>query len=232
MNVTILGIIIRWFSCMLIGFISLFSGSIIKKEELQTFNINESKSYLSINEVIPYESKIVYNDKTPSTITKVLIPGEVGITTLSEDSSVVVVKNPVTEIIEKGTGSAGEFVGKITGYGPDCPGCSSTGTVACHTPNRGTHSLITDGIYYQDKEYGKIRILAAANSFPCGTIIEVDNGKIDAFYGIVLDRGGTMNAAWKKGNVWIDLAYLSSADVRKENITANNIKFSVQRWGF
>ena len=51
MNVTILEIISRWISCILVGFISLFSGSIIKQEELQTFNVNENKSYLSINEV-------------------------------------------------------------------------------------------------------------------------------------------------------------------------------------
>ena len=232
MNVAILATIGKWVSCLLIGFVSIFSGTIIKKELLETTNINEDKSYSALNETIPYETKIVYNSKTPSTIKKILVPGEVGISTIKENDEKVIVKEPVTEIIEQGTGAAGEYVGRITGYGPDCPGCSSTGTVACHTENRGKHSLITDGIYYEDKEYGKVRILSAASAFPCGTIIKVDNGKIEPFYGVVLDRGGSMNSVWKNGTVWIDLAYASSADARAGGITGRNIKFSVQRWGF
>ena len=98
--------------------------------------------------------------------------------------------------------------------------------------NRGTHSLINDGIYYEDEEYGSIRILSAASAFPCGTIIEVDNGNGEPFYGVVLDRGGSMNSAWKNGTVWIDLAYASSADAKVGGITGTNIKFDVQRWGF
>lgn len=232
MNVTILTMLGKWIGCLLIGFASIFSGSVIKRELLESTNVNENKSDSIINEVIPYDTKIVYNVKTPSTIKKVLVPGEVGVMTIKENQEKLTVKEPVTEIIEQGTGAAGEFVGRVTGYGPDCPGCSKTGTVACHTPNRGTHSLITNGIYYEDKEYGKVRILSAATAFPCGSIIKIDDGKIEPFLGVVLDRGGSMNSAWKQGTVWIDLAYASLADARKGNISGRNIKFSVQRWGF
>lgn len=232
MNVAVLTMIKKWISCLLISVSFLFSGSMIKKERLEVANTNEDKSYHAQNEIIPYETKIVYNSKTPSTIKKVLVEGEVGISTTKENEEKVTIKEPVTEIIEQGTGAAGNYVGRITGYGPDCPGCSKTGTVACHTENRGKHSLITDGIYYEDKEYGKVRILSAASAFPCGTIIEVDDGKIEPFYGVVLDRGGSMNAAWNNGTVWIDLAYASISDAKAGGITGKNIKFSVQRWGF
>lgn len=232
MNVAVLTMIGKWISCLLIGFVSIFSSSMVKKELLKTDNINGDKSYSALNETIPYETKVVYNSKTPSTIKKILIPGEVGILTVTETDEKVIVKEPVTEVIEQGTGMPGEYVGRITGYGPDCPGCSSTGTVACHTENKGKHSLITDGIYYQDKEYGQVRILSAASAFPCGTIIKIDDGKIEPFYGIVLDRGGSMNSAWKNGTVWIDLAYASISEAKVGGITGRNIKFSVQRWGF
>ncbi len=232
MNIAVLTMIGKWVSCLLIGFVSIFSGSIIQKELLEITNVNEDKSYSALNEIIPYETETVYNSKTPSTIKKILIPGEVGITTIKENDKKVIIKEPVTEIIEQGTGVAGEYVGRITGYGPDCPGCSRTGTVACHTENRGKHSLISDGIYYEDKEYGKVRILSAASAFPCGTIIKVDSGKREPFYGVVLDRGGSMNSAWKNGIVWIDLAYASTNDAKVGGITGRNIKFSVQRWGF
>lgn len=232
MNVAVLTMIGKWISCLLIGFVSIFSGSVVKKELLETTNVNGDKSFSALNETIPYETKIVYNSKTPSTIKKVLVQGEVGIKTTKENDEKIIVKEPVTEIIEQGTGREGEYVGRITGYGPDCPGCSKAGTVACHTENRGTHSLIIDGIYYEDKEYGKVRILSAASAFPCGTIIKVDDGKTEPFYGVVLDRGGSMNSAWKNGTVWIDLAYASSSDAKVGGITGKNIKFSVQRWGF
>ena len=232
MNITILEAIAKLISLLLVGFTSLFSDSVIKNEQVETLNINNNKSHNTINEIIPYETETVYNSKIPSTITKVVVEGEVGLKTINENNEVVVVREPVTEVVEKGTGAAGSYVGRITGYGPDCPGCSVTGTVACHTKNRGTHSLINDGIYYEDEEYGSIRILSAASAFPCGTIIEVDNGNGEPFYGVVLDRGGSMNSAWKNGTVWIDLAYASSADAKVGGITGTNIKFDVQRWGF
>ncbi len=232
MNITIICMIAKWLSCLLIGFTSFFSGSVIKKQGLESDNLNENKSYSTFNEVIPYDTKTVYNSKTPSTVTKVLVKGEVGITTLKENSERIVVKEPVTEVIEKGTGPAGAYVGKLTGYGPDCAGCSKTGNVACHTKNRGKHSLINDGIYYEDEEYGKVRILSAATALPCGTIVEIDNGKIEPFYGVVLDRGGSMNKAWQNGNVWIDLAYSSVNDAKNGNTSGNSVQFNVQRWGF
>ena len=47
-----------------------------------------------------------------------------------------------------------KFTGTITGYGPDCVGCS--GKLGC-PPYQDVRN---GNIYYEDKDYGKIRILA------------------------------------------------------------------------
>ena len=70
MNIVILGNIGKWISCLLVRFTSFFSGSVIEKEKLEATNLNENKSYSTVNEIIPYESNIIYNSKLPSTIKK------------------------------------------------------------------------------------------------------------------------------------------------------------------
>ena len=125
------------------------------------------------------------------------------------------------------------FVGRLTGYGPDCAGCSKVGNVACKTREKTIHSLTSNGIYYNDSEYGKVRILAAATTkFRCGTVIQVEKPGVTPFLGIVLDTGGTMSKEWSQGRVWIDLAYQSESVAGKDNLTGKNIKFVVQRYGW
>lgn len=144
----------------------------------------------------------------------------------------ITVKNQPSTI-EKTNVSLAEYTGRLTGYGPDCAGCSKVGNVACRTREKKSHSLINDGVYYTDKEYGKVRILAAATTkFKCGTIIVVTKPGMEPFTGIVLDTGGSMRKAWENGNVWMDLAYASETMTGSDKLTGKNIKFSVQRWGW
>lgn len=112
-----------------------------------------------------------------------------------------------------------EFTGTITGYGPDCPGCS--GVVAC-PPHM---NVLNNNIYYSDSVYGNIRILAADPSIPCGSIIKVSNYDNTEFYGIVLDRGRDIHG------LTMDLLFES------ENTTSYlgrryNINFKIERWGY
>lgn len=112
------------------------------------------------------------------------------------------------------------FVGQMTAYGPDCAGCS--GIVAC--PPRYD---VSNNIYYDDKEYGNIRILAADRAIPCGSIIRINNLSFseEPVIGIVLDRGGAI-----KGNI-IDL--LESTEKLTSSIgRQKNILFEVIRWGW
>ena len=115
-----------------------------------------------------------------------------------------------------------QFKGTLTGYGPDCPGCG--GIVACK-PNPNVQN---GKIYYTDKEYGKIRILAADYSIPCGSIIHIENYKFvdnNEFYGIVLDRGSAIVG------LTMDLLYPSEADTVIIG-RQRNISFTIERWGW
>ena len=115
-----------------------------------------------------------------------------------------------------------EFNGTLTGYGPDCPGCG--GIVACH-PNPNVRN---GNIYFEDNDYGKIRILAADYSIPCGSIIKISNFKFidgNEFYGIVLDRGSAIVG------LTMDLLYPSEKDTVIIG-RQYNINFKIQRWGW
>ena len=115
-----------------------------------------------------------------------------------------------------------EFNGTLTGYGPDCPGCG--GRVACN-PNPDVRN---GNIYFEDNEYGKIRILAADKSIPCGSIVKINNFKFvdgNEFYGIVLDRGSAIVG------LTMDLLYPSEKDTQVIG-RQRNIHFAIQRWGW
>ena len=114
------------------------------------------------------------------------------------------------------------FTGTLTGYGPDCAGCG--GHVACR-PNQDVRN---GNIYYNDNKYGKIRILAADYSIPCGSIIHIENYKFvdnNEFIGIVLDRGSAIVG------LTMDLLYPSEADTVIIG-RQRNIKFTIERWGW
>lgn len=187
-----------------------------------------------INEVEPYDTDYVYNDSMPSTADKIVLEeGINGLDYTYDGLKYVHLSDKKNEVVQVGTGREGEYQGRLTGYGPDCPGCSSVGNVACKTKEGTSHSLINDGLYYKDDLYGSVRILAADNgAFPCGTIVKVNNGSLKEFYGIVLDSGSTMRNAWSEGIVWMDLAFSSQSEARTGGATSSNTKFSVQRWGW
>ncbi len=114
------------------------------------------------------------------------------------------------------------FTGTLTGYGPDCPGC--IGLVYC----RPNPNVLNGNIYYDDSEYGKLRILAADYSIPCGSIIKIDNFKFipgDSFYGIVLDRGSAIVG------LTMDLLYPSEDDTVIIG-RQRDIYFTIERWGW
>ena len=128
----------------------------------------------------------------------------------------------VGDIRSNGGNGKIKFVGTLTGYGPDCPGCG--GHVACK-PNPDVRN---GNIYYNDKEYGKIRILAADYSIPCGSIVHIENYKFadnKELTGIVLDRGSAIVG------LTMDLLYPNEADTVVIG-RQRNISFTIERWGW
>lgn len=235
MNISLLQLVSKWISVLIVTLASFIGNIIFPMDKGTIDNINEEKNYSVVNSIVAHDSITNYNSKLPSNRLKVITEGVDGIIYTDEATNEEVVIRPmVTEVLEQGTGPNGDFVGRLTGYGADCYGCSPVGNVACHTKAGTKHSLVHDGMYYQDDEYGQVRILAAARSlFPCGTIIQVDNGTLEPFYGVVLDTGGSMNYAWEtNGQVWIDVAYVTQADARVGGTTGYHVSYMVQRWGW
>ena len=96
------------------------------------------------------------------------------------------------------------YSGIITAYGPDCVGCTSGRTASGYKVSGGN-------IYYHDKKYGKVRIVAADKKLPFGTIVRIKNLKIfkEPILAIVLDRGGAIGF---NKNVYFDLLYKSEKE--------------------
>lgn len=225
MNIALISFVLNIFDFIVVAIVSLFanfSTSIIKYNNVIGDN--------EVKEVVEYETIYKYNKKLPSNTQKVIVEGVNGITYDSNGETKVLVEK-VDEVIEIGTGKNGEYTGALTEYGPDCYGCDPNGYTYCATKNGTWHSLTKDGIYYEDYEYGKVRILAAyLGEFPCGTIIEINNSEKDGLIGVVLDTGGGMINAYKTGWTLIDLAYESQSSV--EMPINKKTSFSVKRWGW
>lgn len=104
----------------------------------------------------------------------------------------------------------------MSGYGPDCAGCS--GYVAY-----GKY-VGKGNIYYNDKEYGKVRIVAGDKKYKFGTIVRIN----DSMLAIVLDRGGSIGIGKK---FLFDLLYESEKEAYKYGVSYNT-KFEILRNGF
>jgi hypothetical protein len=224
----------KWISLLVVSIASLFGTIRINDEGIKIENANNNKNLNVINTLVEYETKKKYTNRLPYNTTKITVKGENGVVYLNENGKVMqTIKEVITEVIEIGTGPQGKYSGRLTGYGPDCRGCNSEGYVACFTKERQKHSLINDGIYYDDEEYGKVRILAAeTKKFPCGTVIEVRNGNSEPFIGVVLDTGYAMRSAWKNEEILIDLAFSTEKDPEIRKITSRSVAYNVKRWGW
>lgn len=212
---------------------TLFGINNYQETEITLDNTNNNINTNVTSYIEKHDTEYTYNAKLPSNISNVIQEGVDKITYTVNNNEEKVLQEAVTEIIEKGTGAYGEFTGRLTGYSAECEGCSKEGYVACFTEDKQKFSITKDGLYYNDDEYGSVRVIAAAKQkFPCGTIIKITKINQEPYYTVVLDRGGAMNKAWEQGGVVIDLAFNNTKEALNNNLTGRNIKFSVQRWGW
>lgn len=111
-------------------------------------------------------------------------------------------------------------VGKMSGYGPDCVGCS--GYLA-------SGKYVGDGTTtYHDTTYGDVRIVAGDRSYPFGTIVRINNSKVGSFLAIVLDRGGSIGIGKK---FLFDLLYSSEAEASYDGVSYQ-VTFEILRYGY
>jgi len=233
MNIYLLQMIGRVISLLFMSFVSIFGIFDSSNNFINVENSSKDKGSKVVNTVVEYETITKYNSKIPVNNTRVLVEGKDGLIYQAEDGTTIkTLIEKVDEVIEVGTGKYGEYTGTLTLYGADCDTCDGVGYVYCPVGKNQYHNLVKDGIYYEDKEYGKIRILAAALAeFPCGTIIEINNSDMTSTIGIVLDTGSGMKKAYSQGWILIDLAHKTETDLPTFG-TNKNTKFSVKRWGW
>jgi len=238
MNINLLQLLSKYIIFLTVSVMSSLGIGNYSENEAVVNNINKEKDFQVITSVTNYKTVVQYNKKIPKNVTNVISEGKVGLSYTEQNNQESTVKEKIVqevtnEVVEKGTGDYGIYTGKLIGYGPDCVGCSGEGYLACKTVDGTKFSLKYNGIYYNDNEYGNVRILAAATSkFPCGTIIEITKSGKESFLAVVLDTGGTVQNAWKNGNVVMDLAYSRNADSGSDGLTGNNITFNIKRWGW
>ena len=120
---------------------------------------------------------------------------------------------PVSDVLET-------QVGSLSGYGPDCRGC--TGFLSSGRDVRNGN------IYYQDSTYGQVRILAGDKSYSFVTIVRVKSSRLGTFLAIVLDRGGSVG--FGKSHLF-DLLYSSSAEALANEVSYNTT-FEILRYGY
>lgn len=119
------------------------------------------------------------------------------------------------------------YIGSLTGYGSDCDGCG-TMTAADYD--------ISNTIYYDDPEFGRVRIVAAgtvkendSKKLPFYSIVRISNvSNMDPVIAIVLDRGGSVGY----GKVTLfDLLFESESVANKTIGKRKNVTFELLRKG-
>ena len=109
----------------------------------------------------------------------------------------------------------------MTAYGPDCVGCigiTSSG-----------YNVLNGNIFYKDKTFGNIRILAADKTLPFGTIVRIKGLKKypNGVIAIVLDRGSAIGFNKRS---YFDLLYESEKDTL--TFGCQYAQFDILRLGF
>lgn len=111
------------------------------------------------------------------------------------------------------------YTGNISHYASDCTGCSGI--------TASGFDLRSGAIYYQDKTYGTVKIVAGDKQFPFGTIIRITSGNTTQL-AIVLDRGGAIGF---HGKYLFDMVCQSEAQSYKLGVM-RNVTVDVLRYGY
>lgn len=178
-----------------------------EKEIMIENNIKEEKTKEQTNNLLSTNT-IIDNTKETNKIedNKEKTPLEVETITTKEEN---------TMVIET-------LVGKLSGYGPDCYGCTSNRTSSGYYVGDGN-------IYYEDPTYGKVRILAGDSKYPYHTIVkfQANNISSEPIIGIILDRGSAIGIGEK---YLFDLLYVSEREASVFGVS-KNVTFEILRVG-
>lgn len=133
-----------------------------------------------------------------------------------QEESPVIEQEPKEEVVNDVLQT---LIGTMSGYGPDCRGCSGYTSSGYN---------INNGIYYHDETYGEVRILAGDRSLKLGSIVRIKGSKLGDLIGIVLDRGNAVGIG--KSHLF-DLLFPSEREAYVYGISSN-VTFEVLRYGY
>lgn len=135
--------------------------------------------------------------------------------TEEKDEEKVEQEEQTTDVLET-------LTGKMSGYGPDCSGCSGYLSSGRFVGN--------GNIYYEDKTYGNVRIVAGDYKYKLGSIVRIKNSRVssDPFLAIVLDRGGSIGIDKK---YMFDLLF-ESEQIALQYEVSDNTTFEILRNGY
>ena len=171
----------------------------IKQEEPIVEQPKQEENTQKTEKTVEKKQKI--NNKKQKTVKK---------TTKSNNKSKNTVKKSTTSV-QKSQNTSGTY--KITHYGWDC----------CKSGVTATGYNVKNTIYYNDKQYGKVRIVAMSKAMPLYSIIKIKNYKFGGdIIAIVIDRG--------VGNGVIDLLVENERTASKYGIQ-RNVSIEVLRKG-
>lgn len=226
--------------------IIVMTGKLDTKSITKSIETKQVKSsILAYKEPVKEEVKSIVQEETPKVeeVKKIVAPVKV-----IEAPTQAVIQNDAKVIEEKKNTEveyippANTYNGKMSGYGPDCKGCSGTTSAGVYV---GTGLIYEEdatigdnvfipfndvNIYYNDTTYGKIRIVAADKKIAKFSIIKISNAKSisnNDFYAIVLDRGGAIGF---DKNCMLDLLFKNNKLAYNYGI-ASNVSFEVIRNG-
>lgn len=185
----------RLFLIIFVVVLFVIVASANKKSSVTIYNINRTKSIEAIHIVTKYNN--ILDKERPRFV------------------------ETIQEVSQYGADGPLHFTGTMTGYGPDCVGCS--GKLGC-PPRQDARN---GNIYFDDVDYGRVRIVATDPSIPCGSIVKISNLNFtdETIVAIALDRGGAI-----KGKT-MDLLFES------EKATSfvgrqYQVSFELVRWGW
>lgn len=163
-----------------------------------------------LGEIVEEETPIVIEEKNKTIVTQPAI---------SEKS-----ENKKENVVLSNQSNSLEILyGTMSGYGPDCYGCTSNRVASGYYVGNGN-------IYYNDSTYGQIRIVSGDKKYPFGTIVKISSSNVSAgdMIAIVLDRGGDIGI----GNKFtFDLLFATEKEASKYNVS-RNVKFEILRLGY
>lgn len=206
-----------------IGFVSfnLYTNNVSEIVFKETVNVN-SNNYISYNILIDD----IVNTEPDEVIENGASIGE-------KSDSDIAISNPIIsekkedkpkEVSSSNSSIALEILyGTMSGYGPDCYGCTSNRVASGYYVGEGN-------IYYNDSTYGKVRIVSGDKKYPFGTIVKISASNVDSndIIAIVLDRGGDIGIGKK---FTFDLLFTTEKEASKYSIS-RNVKFEILRLGY